>query len=397
MKQAFTASKLCFAFLMLTFPFASSAVLMGEGVPSSSSGDPASNNPSMGSPPDTSSASTTQAVQTPPMQTAPVSVPPLTPDQLQTLLQHATPEQIQATLQYAKHLSSSEKPAAPPASEHAEGDQDLASPVTPPAGKSLEQLQNEAAFNALLQDTLPLSPEQIMRLHKLYDLTLRAKATPPSPPPTPHFSSLPVNLAPGSMPPVIRLAGGFVTSVLFNDTTGAPWNIASYSIGDPQSFNIQWDQKGHILFIQSLKPYAHGNLAVNLWGLETPIMLSLVSGQKDVDFRVDLKVMTRGPHAKVPLMETTTIVNAQVNPLLINLLDGIPPKGSLKLRVSGGPGEAWHYDNKVYFRSKLTLLSPAWVSTVSSPDGTHVYELMLTPTLLASQDGKTVDIRLSGL
>ncbi len=54
-------------------------------------------------------------------------------------------------------------------------------------------------------------------------------------------------------------------------------------------------------------------------------------------------------------------------------------------------------DGKIYFRTKCTVLSPAWTATVASPDGTHVYEMMATPYILASQNGKTIDIKLSGL
>lgn len=106
-----------------------------------------------------------------------------------------------------------------------------------------EEMKREAAFNSLMEDVLPLSPEQITRLHKFYDLTLQAKATPPTAPPNPSFTSVVVNLDPGSQPPVIRLAAGFVTSILFVDSTGSAWPITAYSIGDPQIFNIQWDQK----------------------------------------------------------------------------------------------------------------------------------------------------------
>lgn len=260
---------------------------------------------------------------------------------------------------------------------------------------SLDELKREQAFSSLMEEVLPLSPDQITKLHKFYDLTLQAKASTPAPPPTPNFTSIVVNLEPGSQPPVVRLSAGFVTSILFVDSTGAAWPVTAYSIGDPQNFNIQWDQKGNALFIQSLKQYSHGNLAVRLWGLDTPVMITLVSGQRNVDFRVDLQVGGRGPDAKPPIVDTT--YNAKVNPLLINILDGIPPRGSIKLGVTGGYGEAWYADGRVYFRTKLTVLSPAWTATVASPDGTHVYEMMLTPFILASQNGKTIDIKLSGL
>ncbi len=262
--------------------------------------------------------------------------------------------------------------------------------------KTIAQKQNEEAFDELLGEVLPLSPQQIMQLQKFYDLSLQAKATPPTPPPTPHFNSLPVNLEPGSQAPVIRLAAGFVSTLLFVDRTGAPWPITAYSLGDPKNFNIQWDNQSNTMFVQSTKKYVHANMAVRLVGLNTPVMLTLVSGQKNVDFRVDLQLQARGPEAFPAVVEKTPY-STQVNADMINILDGIPPVGSLKLDVHGGPGQAWLFQDKVYYRSKVTLLSPAWMATVSSPDGTHVYEIMPTPYLLASKDGKTINIKLTGL
>lgn len=356
----------------------------------------------------------------PPLSTAPsnTNMPPLaTPNndqmaQIPKEILQMSPEQRDLLLKQAKSLDNEQLQALARGFHQQLNPQDLSisaaanNPSAPslepmsPARKveklqSIEALKREQAFNQLLEDVMPLSPDQILQMHKYYDMTLQAKATPPSAPPTPQFTSTVVNLEPGSMAPVIRLAAGFVTSILFVDATGAPWRIASYSLGDPQNFNIQWNQKDNVLFIQSVKVYSHANMAVNLYGLPTPVMLTLVSGQKTVDFRVDLQIGERGPDANPPIVDTA--FSANVNPLMINVLDGVPPRGSIKLRVSGGPADAWLYDNKVYFRTKLTVLSPAWLSTVASPDGTHVYEMMLTPYIVATQEGKTVDIRLSGL
>ncbi len=256
--------------------------------------------------------------------------------------------------------------------------------------------KRDAAFEALLNQALPMSPDQIKEMRRLFDIVEEAKFTTPKAPPTPISSSTRVNLEPGSIPPLIRLSAGFVTSVNFIDTTGAPWPVASYGIGDPQAFNVQWDQQSNTLFVQSLRIYSHGNMAIKLKDLDTPIMISMVSGQKEVDFRVDLQVAGRGPQATAPILPVSMTTPAQVNPMLINFLDGIPPQGSIKLEA-GRYGEAWVYQNKMYFRSKLKLLSPAWTATVSSPDGTHVYEMMKTPLILATENGVTVNIVLKGL
>jgi intracellular multiplication protein IcmK len=261
--------------------------------------------------------------------------------------------------------------------------------------KNPESIDNEA-FNALLHEALPLSPKQIRTLRKLYDLSQQAVAAPPKAPPTPTSSSTVISLQPGATPPIIRLSAGFISSLVFVDVTGAPWPITAYSIGDPNSFNIQWDQKTNNLFVQAMKSYCHGNIAVRLFGLNTPVMISLVSGQREVDFRVDLQVSGRGPNAIEEII-TNSFQDSKINPILIHLLDGIPPKGSVKLSVSDGHGEAWVFHNKLYFRTKLTVLSPAWLATVSSPDGTHVYEMAKTPLILASKCGKSINVYLMGL
>lgn len=256
--------------------------------------------------------------------------------------------------------------------------------------------QDKEAFNVLLHEALPLSPTQIKTLRRLYDLSQQAVATPTKAPPTPTSSSTLISLQPGTTPPIIRLSSGFVSSLVFIDVTGAPWPITAYSVGDPNAFNVQWDQKTNTLFVQAMKSYCHGNIAVRLFGLNTPVMISLVSGQREVDFRVDLQVAGRGPNA-VEALISDSCQDSKINPLLIHLLDGIPPKGSVKLNVCGPHGEAWVLNNKVYFRTKLTVLSPAWLATVSSPDGTHVYEMAKTPLILASKNGKSFNIYLTGL
>ncbi|HRE32917.1 MAG TPA: DotH/IcmK family type IV secretion protein, partial [Candidatus Berkiella sp.] len=205
----------------------------------------------------------------------------------------------------------------------------------------LEEIKRDQAFGMLVDEVLPMSPDQITKIHKYYDMTLQAKATPPNPTAQPPaIRSEKVDLSPGSETPIIRLSAGFVTVINFTDRIcGSPWKLASYSIGDPQTFNIQWDHKGNKVFIQSLKPYAHGNLAVTLWGLDTPIMLTLVANPRMSDFRVDLIVPGRNPECAAPTVESGGFSpEASVNQILINILDGVPPRGSIKLHVAGGPG-----------------------------------------------------------
>ncbi len=252
----------------------------------------------------------------------------------------------------------------------------------------------DEAFKQMLNRTLPMRPDQLVTLRKELDKSKLAVSTTPSAPPTPVSSTLTVDLSPGSPSPVIRLATGFVSSLVFLDVTGQPWQIADYSLGNSRDFNIQWDQKTNTMFMQSTKDYASGNMAVRLAKFDTPIMISLVTGQKVVDFRIDLHVKARGPKAIIPILEANLPVSAKST--LLTTLDGVPPQNSVEIEVVGNYGRAWLHNGKLLFRTKLNLLSPAWTAKVSSADGTKVYELCKTPVLLASKNGKPIKIYFKG-
>lgn len=251
-----------------------------------------------------------------------------------------------------------------------------------------------AAFNSMMQQNMPLTPEQVVRLRQLIDTSQRAASIPATIPPKPVSSTLMVNLAPGATPPAIRLALGYVSSLVFVDSTGAPWPLASYDIGDPKATVIQWDGKSNILLIQAVTPYSDGNLVVRLVGLPTPITLELVSGQRVVDYRTDIHVSGVGPNAKdIP---TGTGLPNSANQLLLNVLDGVAPPGSKQLQVTGGDCQAWLLGDKMYVRTRFTLLSPGWVGRMTSPDGMIAYEIPKTSSILISQYGNPIELKIEG-
>lgn len=253
----------------------------------------------------------------------------------------------------------------------------------------------DEAFKELLNKTFPLRPDQIVSLHKSFDEEQLAINTTANAPPQPVSSTITVDLSPGSTPPIIRLATGFVTSIVFIDSTGQSWPVSDYSLGNPTGFNIKWDNKTNTLFLQSIKDHLSGNVAIRLADLDTPLMFSIVTGQKEVDYRVDVQVPGVGPNGEAAVLDAS--MPAAASGYMLAALDGVPPIGSIEVNVAKDYGRAWLYNGKLLFRTKLTILSPAWSATVSSPDGTKVYELMQTPLILASQNGKPIKIELSGL
>lgn len=258
-----------------------------------------------------------------------------------------------------------------------------------------KDLIDSKAFDSVLSSKYPLTPEQIVRLRQIYESTEFAVFSPAGTPPKPTATSQFVNLSPGSTPPVIRLSQGFVSSLVFLDSTGAPWPISAYDLGDPASFNIQWDKLSNTLMIQAIKLYNYGNLAVRLRGLNTPVMLTLIPGQKAVDYRVDLRVQGLGPNASNMPMEEGLPPSA--NDLLLHVLDGVPPPGSQRLVISGGDARGWLLNEKMYVRTNLTILSPAWLGSMTSADGTHAYEMQKSPVLLVSWHGKVMQLKVEGL
>lgn len=251
-----------------------------------------------------------------------------------------------------------------------------------------------AAFNALMKQNMPLTPQQVVKLRQLIDMSQRAAATPPTVPPKPVSTTIVMNLAPGTTPPAIRLARGYVSSLVFVDSTGAPWPIAAYDIGDPKIANIQWDGKSNVLLIQAANAYGNGNIVLRLAGLMTPLTLELVSGQRVVDYRTDIHVSGIGPNAKD--IAAGNGLPASANQLLLSVLDGIAPPGSKALTVKGGDCQAWLLGDKMYLRTRFALLSPGWVGKMVSPDGMNAYEVQKSSAVLISQYGEPVELKIEG-
>ena len=253
---------------------------------------------------------------------------------------------------------------------------------------------SQAAFNSMLSQNMPLSPRQIIGLHQQVDLAQRAAAVSPTVPPKPVSSTIMVNLAPGTTPPAVRLALGYVTSLVFVDSTGAPWPIASFDVGNPKSVAMQRDGKSNILLLQSLLAYGDGNLVVRLVGLPMPVTLELVSGQRVVDYRTDIHVSGIGPNTKdLPI---GSAIPSSASQLLLGILDGVAPPGSQLLKVHGAEGMAWLLGSTLYLRTRFTVLSPGWTGKMMSPDGMQAYELSKTSSVLVSRYGEPVELKIEG-
>lgn len=276
--------------------------------------------------------------------------------------------------------------------------------VAPPSPAQLEAVEKakardqerirEEAFNAAINGLLPLNPDEIREVLKKYDEAREAIETPYYEHPKPTVSILPVSLDPSALPPELKLATGHVSTVSILDTTGEPWPIEDISwAGDFQFVEAQ--NGGNLVRITPLSEYAYGNISMRLVGLVTPITITLRTQRDEVQYRVDIRVPQRGPNARIPLIEQNSSLQAG-DDLVSAILDGSPPGDIERLDVSGVDGRtrAYRANGLVYLRTPLTLLSPGWISSARSGDGTSVFVLNDTPLVLLSDQGRMQRVKL---
>jgi len=266
------------------------------------------------------------------------------------------------------------------------------------AEEKREQARSEA-FDAALEGLLPLRPEEIRTLLERYDRTQESVETPIYPNPKPEVVVQNISLDPGAEPAVIKMAYGHVTTVAFLDTTGAPWPVQDISwAGNFEVIDVHVDPEKfqHVFRISPQSEFAFGNMSIDLTGFMTPVILTLETGRDTVHYRFDAVIPDYGPLAEAPLIDAGISTSAGSEEIS-SFLKGVLPQDAVKLNVSGVDSRtsAYRYNDTVYVRTPLTLLSPGWSSSAASADGTRVYEISDAPVLLLSDRGRMVRAKLS--
>lgn len=250
-------------------------------------------------------------------------------------------------------------------------------------------------------ESLQLTPAQIKRLKELYLTRESNNSTPYVVPAKPVTRTVVMNLEPGVAPPVIRLSRGQQSSIVFSDANGNPWMINRVSInrqifrdGRADSAAANKDEPPtNVLSLEPLAPMAYGNVSVQLNGLSTPLIFTLVSGQEEVDVRLDTKVPGRNPDAGSTVSVTSM---PTIDGDLAYFLDGTPPEKAKRLNVRGLAGTtAWSYQNNLYLRTQAAAQHPAYISAARSTSGLSVYRYVGVPdmvTVLAGGRAVTIFI-----
>ena len=261
-----------------------------------------------------------------------------------------------------------------------------------------EAEKRREAFNAALQSLLPLKPEEIRELLENFDRTQESVELPVYPAPVPDIAVETMSLDPGVKPAVVKVAYGNVTTFNVLDITGAPWPIEDISwAGNFEIAEAGTNDGSHILRITPQSEFATGNMSIRLLTLKTPLIISLETSRDKVHYRFDAVIPENGPLAETPLIDQGITIAAGGDKNVSSVLQGIAPKKAQKLAVAGVDSRtsAYRMGNQTYLRTPLTLLSPAWNSSVASADGMRVYTIPNAPVVLLSDKGRMVRARLS--
>lgn len=256
-----------------------------------------------------------------------------------------------------------------------------------------EQDHIKKSYDRAADGLMPLSPDQIQDYMRRVEDTYEASRLPSTGTPKGQVRIVNLSLEPGAQPPQVSLATGYVTTINLMDASGEPWPILDVGVGG--SFEISPTAAGaHVVRVMPLAPKALGNLSILLKDLPTPVIFKLDATGTVVDMRFDARVPKYGPGAKPAIINRPKLQAGDETMMLF--LQNMPPEGAKRVKLGGGDARtlAWTVGDKVYVRTPLTLLSPAWNSSVSSNDGLTVYEVGDVPVLLMSDNGALVRAKL---
>jgi len=312
----------------------------------------------------------------------------------------------------ALHAQETDPFAAPPALEVArDGEEDTSLPPAPGMAfggeddvfsfeKTPEELEEETrreAFDAALDGLLPLRPEEIRTLLERFDRTQESVNVPVYPGPKPEITVQNIPLDPGVAPISVKVAYGHISTINILDSTGAPWPIEDIAwAGDFEIIETTAGEIANIIRVTPQSEYTAGNMSLKLVGLQTPIILVLDTSRDIVHYRFDAVIPEVGPLGNSPIIQGGVSITAGDQDMT-SILEGVIPPGASRMNVTGVDSRtsAYSYNGMTILRTPFSMLSPAWESSVSSADGTHVYAFRESPVVLLSERGKMLRARIS--
>lgn len=251
----------------------------------------------------------------------------------------------------------------------------------------------------VIDQFLGMTPEEIRYFKEGKDARKEAAHEPRRPVKT-ITRSIALDLSPGASPETIRVFDRSGAVVVFTDATGAPWPVVGQNNFAKDLFEVTRspEEGSPVVMISTLTGVGQGTVAVFLKDLATPVLLTMMVGKLEADSRVDAIVPRKGPNAKAPSIDQQT---PEFDPRLLDFLTKTPPSGArqLTIQVDGDASTAtetiaWMWNDKLYVRTPLAIMSPAWRGVAKTNDGMRAYVFEPTPVLLVSDKGKVHTLRV---
>lgn len=261
-------------------------------------------------------------------------------------------------------------------------------PIIDPNQLTAEQIE---AYNEAIRQVFPMTPELI----RLYMQTARStqEAILERPQPQPVTETSFIRLEPGEEPPALSVAEGIATALNFYDSTGQPWPISMYVLGNEKFQAIQLGKGSNSLTLSPLVPVGWGNIVVTLEGLNQPVSISLSVSDTTVDSSRNIQIMEPGPNAVVPPPPPPRgqpVAGEAGNRMMMKVVEGVDiPEEATSVPVGGVDAKAWLLGEELYVRSRHRL-STQFHEQMAGPGGFNAYRLKRTPLLMFIVDGRVV-------
>ncbi len=297
-----------------------------------------------------------------------------------------------------KSQSSDEKPPS---------SQQITNNELPMPGKGTADFERTQDFEDVIDNIIPMTPEQIKILKKELDDQRRAAAEPVRPT-IPRSIEVLVEPRPGAEIPTIKANRGMVSTLVFLDRHGEPWPISNIRNGNARDFTVEGvtydngeeEQVGMTNALTVItNNYSQGNVSVFLANMNTPILFNLESGGEYTDVRVDMRINKMGPVSMGIVQTESGAVSTlpDYDSLMLSLAGGVPPSDYTYDVLDNRIGEVYRGDDRTFLRSHFQLISPGPKDNnmVKSADGTFVYELPDTPVVIMMINGEIKRVRLN--
>lgn len=257
--------------------------------------------------------------------------------------------------------------------------------------ESVKENATKKAFDVAAQQVNGLTPDMIRELRRSYEAKNKAINEVDVMSAIPVSRTITIPLGVSNQKEVIRTAIGYATNISIVDSTGKPWNVENITVGNSQDFKFSRldDPKGYLFSLTTKKNNIRSNVIFLLSegkgkSIKVPIVLDVISGQKEIDDKIVIRVQGIGPNGSIE----QTRLSQGIDSKYISWLDGVVPSHVKKLKSSDKFLKAWRdVDGSIVVITKYQVYSPLSTVMLASSDGeVTLYKLSAKSSVVRARD-----------